>query len=100
MCLIVIIFSTVVSFHSRFVVKQTADQIHARMVDRKTDPFCGVQHFHTPAHIMDDTGIRIDIALKAKLLAKHCLDKCTVIGKSERLHFAWISLAVCLRRTF
>ena len=96
--LVVIIFSTVVRFHSRFVVEQTADQIHARMADRKSDPFCRIQHFHTPAHVVDDTRIRIDITFESKLFAEHCLDKGTVIGESKRFQFTWISLTVGLRR--
>ena len=70
MIFIIIIGGPVVCLPAVKLIKETTDQIHAAVTDRKSNPLCLVKHLHTPAHIVNDPCVRIDIAFKAHLFSQ------------------------------
>ena len=70
------------------------------MIYCKTNSLRNVQHFHTPTHIMHDSGIGIDISVKSHLLPQHFLKKRPVICKSKRLKLQFFPITIFLNCTF
>src|SRR5699024_806627 len=78
------------------VVEQAADEVDARLGDRKADPLGDVQRLDAPAHVVGDAGVRVDVAVKAHLPAQDAVDEHLVVGKAVGVHLQGAALAVGL----
>ena len=71
---IVAVGGPVIGLPAEGVVEQAGNQVHASVAYGEADPFGGVQRFHAPAHIVDDAGVGVDVALEAHLTPEDVVD--------------------------
>ena len=92
---IITFFSSPVGFLCSLDIIGSADDIYSG-VNSQGHSLADFQFFHAPGHILDDSGITVDIAFKAHLLLQKFLDKVIIKSKSYRLPLNRISLEVIL----
>ena len=92
---IIAFFSSSVGFLCSLDIIRAADNIYSSM-NGQSHPFADFQLFHAPGHVLNNSGITVDIAPKSHLLLQKFLDKIIVKGKSHWFPFNRISLKVIL----
>ena len=86
-----------VALLAQLVVQQTGDQVHAALGDGVADALRLVQHIDAPAHVVDDAGVGVDVALEAHLAAEHPVDEHLIIGKAVGVQRKGVAVEVLLR---
>ena len=67
MTVVITIFAPLIGFHGKIIVKQTTDQVNTGLRHSKTNTLRLIQCLYTPAHIVHNTGIGVNVALEAHL---------------------------------
>lgn len=67
------------------------------MIHCESNALRNIQHLHSPAHIMHNTGIGIDIPFKSHLFSEHFLNKRTIVCESKRLEFQFFPITIPLQ---
>jgi hypothetical protein len=94
---VVAVGSTGVALLTERIVQQTGDQVHAALRDGVADALRFIQHIDAPAHVVDDAGVGVDVALEAHLAAEHPVDEDLVVSEAIGIQRDGVALEVLLR---
>ena len=86
-----------VALLAQLVVQQTRDQVHAALGDGVADALRLIQHINAPAHVVDDAGVGVDVALEAHLAAEHPVDEHLIVSKAVGVQRNGVAVEVLLR---